>query len=152
MKSIEKIEHTLKKYSEEEKAGVDRLLEEEVRSYQGKIIVLDDDPTGVQTVHGIHVYTSWDLESIRQGFEEDNTVFFILTNSRAMSAEETSEVHRTIAQRIDSLANEYKRDYCIISRGDSTLRGHYPLETDILVNGWRNTLPFFRRRRSSDGG
>ena len=132
MKKTEKIEHTLKKYSEEEKVGVDRLLEEEARSYQGKIIVLDDDPTGVQTVHGIHVYTSWDLESIRQGFEEDNTVFFILTNSRAMSAEETSEVHRTIAQRIDFLANEYKRDYCIISRGDSTLRGHYPLETDIL--------------------
>lgn len=73
MKNIEKIEHTLKKYSEEEKAGVDRLLEEEVRSYQGKIIVLDDDPTGVQTVHGIHVYTSWDLKKTgtRSQWSED---------------------------------------------------------------------------------
>ncbi|GAI77292.1 unnamed protein product, partial [marine sediment metagenome] len=24
-----------------------------------KIIVLDDDPTGIQTVHSIPVYTSW---------------------------------------------------------------------------------------------
>lgn len=36
---------------------------------QFKIIVLDDDPTRIQTVHGVCVYTNWSEESIRAGFE-----------------------------------------------------------------------------------
>lgn len=42
---------------------------------QFKIIVLDDDPTGIQTVHGVCVYTNWSEESIRAGFEEENPMF-----------------------------------------------------------------------------
>ena len=30
-----------------------------------KLVVLDDDPTGVQTVHDVYVYTDWSMESIR---------------------------------------------------------------------------------------
>ena len=65
-----------------------------------KIIVLDDDPTGVQTVNGISVYTDWTLESIAAGFAEENSMFFILTNSRAFSAEKTTAEHKKIAERI----------------------------------------------------
>ena len=46
-----------------------------------KKLVLDDDPTGVQTVHDVSVYTDWEEESIRKGFEEKESMFFILTNS-----------------------------------------------------------------------
>ena len=35
--------------------AVSRLLTEEIGKSQGKIVVLDDDPTGVQTVHGVSV-------------------------------------------------------------------------------------------------
>ena len=43
---------------------------------QKKIVVLDDDPTGVQTVHDIFVYTEWSLETMRQAFEEEEPLFF----------------------------------------------------------------------------
>lgn len=97
-----------------------------------KIIVLDDDPTGVQTVHGVSVYTSWDPESIRSGFSETQQVFFILTNSRSFSREKTEAVHREIAFNVESVSKSLGADYILISRSDSTLRGHYPLETDVL--------------------
>lgn len=51
-------------------------LKDELSSFHHKIIVLDDDPTGVQTVHGVSVYTDWTEESIKQGFREKNQVFF----------------------------------------------------------------------------
>ncbi|KYD32757.1 four-carbon acid sugar kinase family protein [Parageobacillus toebii] len=99
-----------------------------------KIIVLDDDPTGVQTIHGISVYTDWSYESIEQGFKEENNLFFILTNSRSFTASKTEKVHREIAERIEDISQKLKHPYILISRGDSTLRGHYPLETEVLKN------------------
>ncbi|MEF2750199.1 MAG: four-carbon acid sugar kinase family protein, partial [Blautia faecis] len=98
-------------------------------------VVLDDDPTGVQTVHDVSVYTDWEEESIRKGFEEKEAMFFILTNSRSFSVEETTKVHQDIAARVAKVARELGQDFMIISRGDSTLRGHYPLETQLLADG-----------------
>ena len=100
--------------------------------FNHKIIVLDDDPTGVQTVHSIPVYTDWSYKAIEQGFQEDNQMFFILTNSRAFTEEKTKQVHQEIAVTIEEISQKYKRPYILISRGDSTLRGHYPLETKVL--------------------
>lgn len=97
-----------------------------------KIVVLDDDPTGTQTVHDIDVYTDWEYETIRQGFSSPAGMFFILTNSRSFSAAKTTDIHRLIARHIQRAACETKREYLLISRGDSTLRGHYPLETETL--------------------
>lgn len=112
--------------------SVNRLLEEELKSFNKKIIVLDDDPTGVQTVHDISVFTDWSVESIEQGFKEDQSMFFILTNSRGFTAEETEKAHQEIAANILIVASKLNREFLVISRGDSTLRGHYPLETIVL--------------------
>ncbi len=112
--------------------AVDAALAAEVNKSRRKIIVLDDDPTGVQTVHGVSVYTDWNLESIRQGFAEKNHLFFILTNSRGLTKEQTTRVHIEIAERVEKVAREFGLDCLIVSRGDSTLRGHYPLETALL--------------------
>jgi uncharacterized protein YgbK (DUF1537 family) len=101
-------------------------------SFTDKIIVLDDDPTGVQTVHNVSVYTDWNEESIEQGFLESSQLFFILTNSRALTKAETKQVHIDIATRIERVSKRLNKPYLIISRSDSTLRGHYPLETKIL--------------------
>ena len=111
---------------------VNDLLWESLSSLNKKIIVLDDDPTGVQTVHDVSVFTDWSPESIEQGFKETQPIFFILTNSRGFTAEETEKAHRKIAQNILQVANKLDREFLIISRGDSTLRGHYPLETMVL--------------------
>ena len=135
-------------------AAVDALLAEEISLNNKKIVVLDDDPTGVQTVHDITVYTNWDKDSIRQGFDEENAVFYVLTNSRGFTAEETTKAHKEIAAVVDEVAKETGKEYIFISRSDSTLRGHYPLETKLLGEAYeKNTgkkidgevlCPFFK--------
>ena len=122
----------LEEFPQEKKEMTERLLQEELQRDSHKIIVLDDDPTGVQTVHDVSVYTDWSEESIRNGFLEKEKLFYILTNSRSFSAEKTEKVHREIAERTARVSKELGRDYLIISRGDSTLRGHYPLETETI--------------------
>lgn len=113
-------------------APVQALLQREFERTPGKIVVLDDDPTGIQTVHGVHVYTDWTSESIRQGFSEDNRVFYLLTNSRSFTEEKTRSVHREIASNLALVSKETGIPFQIILRGDSTLRGHYPLEAEIV--------------------
>lgn len=107
-------------------------LKAALKNFNKKIVVLDDDPTGVQTVNGISVYTDWTEESIAAGFAEENSMFFILTNSRAFSEAKTREEHKKIAERVFAASQKFGKDFMIISRCDSTLRGHYPLETQTL--------------------
>ena len=122
----------LNTYPPYDRQEIDLLLTAEAELSGRKIIVLDDDPTGVQTVHDVSVYTDWSLESIRDGFAEKNKLFFILTNSRGFTVEQTTKAHQEIGARVDQVAKEMGMEYLIVSRGDSTLRGHYPLETRLL--------------------
>lgn len=115
-----------------DEAYIDSLLKKEIEANNKKIVVLDDDPTGVQTVHDISVYTNWDKDSIRQGFEEENNLFYVLTNSRGFTEEQTTKAHHEIAEVVDEVARETGKEYIFISRSDSMLRGHYPLETQLL--------------------
>lgn len=108
------------------------LLDRELSLCGRKVVVLDDDPTGIQTVHGVPVYTDWSPETFLRAFQEPGRMFFILTNSRGMTVPQTTRVHRDIAAAIDSAARATGKDFILISRGDSTLRGHYPLETALL--------------------
>lgn len=117
---------------------LDKLLLEEIAKNHKKIVVLDDDPTGVQTVHDVSVYTNWEKETLLEAFGEENGIFFILTNSRGLTAEQTEQIHKDISDAVWEAANYWGKDYIIISRGDSTLRGHYPLETRILKNEYEN--------------
>ena len=134
--------------------AVDELLAKEIAGSNKKIVVLDDDPMGVQTCHDISVYTNWSEGSIRQGFAEENKLFYILTNSRGFTAAQTEIAHREIAKAVDAVSKETGKEYIFISRSDSTLRGHYPLETIILKEEYeKNTgnkidgeilCPFFK--------
>lgn len=122
----------LNAYPSIDEQAVDELLAQEIAKNPSKIVVLDDDPTGVQTVHDVSVYTDWSPESIRSGFAEENKLFYILTNSRGMTREETRAAHQEIGERIAKVAHETETPYFIMSRSDSTLRGHYPLEPELL--------------------
>lgn len=113
---------------------VDELYKSALKKLNKKIVVLDDDPTGVQTVHDIYVYTSWDEETIKKGFLDENSIFFILTNSRGFTSGETTQVHEEIGKTLEKVSKETGKDYILISRSDSTMRGHYPLETQTLKN------------------
>ncbi len=97
-----------------------------------KVIVLDDDPTGVQTVHNVMVLTNWGVGSLIAAMQRDEPVFYILTNSRSLTAQETRALHTEIVRNILSAAKASGVEFEIISRGDSTLRGHYPLETQVI--------------------
>ena len=69
----------LKQYSPVNEGVIDRLLNEEINKSQTKFVVLDDDPTGIQTVHDISVFTDWSKASMRKGFIDENRLFYILT-------------------------------------------------------------------------
>lgn len=96
-------------------------------------IVLDDDPTGTQTVHDTVVLTCRDDETL-YGEIIRGKHFFILTDSRALSGPETASLHRELAGALQRTAIASGKKIKLISRSDSTLRGHYPLETDILCS------------------
>ncbi len=112
------------------------LADTALKTMSRKIVVLDDDPTGVQTVNQVYVYTHWDYETILQAFQAPEQMFFILTNSRGLTAPESRAQHEEIAKNIAAAADATGQDYLVLSRGDSTLRGHWPMETEVL----RNTL------------
>lgn len=125
----------LSRLPEVEETEVDRLLAGETEANDTKFIVLDDDPTGVQTVHDIYVYTDWTEKSLYEGLQEEQKLFYVLTNSRAMTAAESAAAHREIATNAAKAARKAGKNYLFMSRSDSTLRGHYPLETEILRQG-----------------
>jgi uncharacterized protein YgbK (DUF1537 family) len=103
-------------------------------SAKPKIIVLDDDPTGSQTVHSCLLLTSWDKETLRLGLRDKSPIFFVLTNTRALPSEQAASVTRAVCQNLkQAIAAEEIEDFLIVSRSDSTLRGHFPVETDVIT-------------------
>ena len=95
-----------------------------------KLVILDDDPTGTQAVHSLEILTVWDIPTLRDALQSDAPAFFILTNSRAMTPEDARELNETIANHLKEAAKDIP--FSVVSRSDSTLRGHFPLETDVL--------------------
>ncbi|MEM7552854.1 MAG: four-carbon acid sugar kinase family protein [Cyanobacteria bacterium P01_A01_bin.84] len=99
-----------------------------------KIIVLDDDPTGSQTVHSCLLLMRWNVETLRKGLQDEVPIFFILTNTRSLTPEVAAMVTKNVCQNLkQALAAENIEDFLVVSRSDSTLRGHYPIETDAIA-------------------
>lgn len=109
-----------------------RMLADAREGFARKVVVLDDDPTGVQTVHDVPVYTDWRTETLEGALTETGAMFFLLTNSRGFSRQETVRAHREIAENLLTASHRTGVPFLLVSRGDSTLRGHYPLETETL--------------------
>jgi uncharacterized protein YgbK (DUF1537 family) len=99
------------------------------------IVVLDDDPTGTQTVHDITVLTTWEEDTLEEMFRLGIPLFYILTNSRAFSEEVAVSINEEIGGLLKKLGDKYQRQVLPISRSDSTLRGHFPAEVDALSRG-----------------
>ncbi|MBW4640628.1 MAG: four-carbon acid sugar kinase family protein [Gloeocapsa sp. UFS-A4-WI-NPMV-4B04] len=101
---------------------------------QPKIIVLDDDPTGSQTVHSCLLLTRWDVDTLRRGLADESPIFFVLTNTRSLPPDQAAAVTREVCHNLKpALEAERIKDFLIVSRSDSTLRGHYPIETDVIA-------------------
>jgi len=100
-----------------------------------KIIVLDDDPTGSQTVHGCLLLMQWDVPTLVEGLSDVSPIVFILTNTRAMTPDRADAVTREVCRNLKgAIAQAQITDFLIVSRSDSTLRGHYPIETDAIAD------------------
>ena len=103
-----------------------------------KIIVLDDDPTGSQTVHSCLLLTRWDVTTLKEGLLDDAPLFFVLTNTRGMDAKSAADITREVCVNLKQALEEINSsghtiNPLVVSRSDSTLRGHYPVETDVIA-------------------
>mmetsp|Transcript_15946 Transcript_15946/g.19846 ORF Transcript_15946/g.19846 Transcript_15946/m.19846 type:complete len:491 (-) Transcript_15946:42-1514(-) len=108
-----------------------------VESGDETIVVLDDDPTGTQTVYDLPVLTEWSSEIINAEFARGTPAFYVMTNSRALPPPSAASLNETVARRLVAAAKAHKRQLSLISRSDSCLRGHYPLEIDVLARTLR---------------
>jgi len=103
-----------------------------------KLVVLDDDPTGSQTVHSCLLLTQWDVDTLREALLDEAPLFFVLTNTRGMDAKRAADITREVCHNLkraldESACSGLVIEPIIISRSDSTLRGHYPIETDVIA-------------------
>jgi uncharacterized protein YgbK (DUF1537 family) len=114
--------------------GHQKEIQQRLSENPRSIVVLDDDPTGTQTVQDIPVVTQW-TEPVLEKELLESPVFFVLTNSRSLQKEEAKELANTLGQRLKKLATKHNKNLLVISRSDSTLRGHYPDEVNSLING-----------------
>jgi uncharacterized protein YgbK (DUF1537 family) len=102
------------------------------RAAEWPAVVLDDDPTGTQTVRDVSVLTAWDAESIERHL--DNPVVFLSTNSRSLGEDAAVEITADAAAHARQAASITWRPVSFISRSDSTLRGHFPAEVTAIAN------------------
>ncbi|MCY3865756.1 MAG: hypothetical protein OXG68_10005 [Chloroflexi bacterium] len=108
-------------------------IQASLRETKQKVFVLDDDPTGTQTVHDTIVLTEWSVAALIRELESADPVCYILTNSRGVNATQAVALNLEIARNLRAASERTGRPYSIISRSDSTLRGHFPAETDALA-------------------
>ncbi|MFC1554762.1 four-carbon acid sugar kinase family protein [candidate division KSB1 bacterium] len=97
-----------------------------------KIVVVDDDPTGIQTVYGCKLLTSWSEKLITKAFADSTSFFYILTNNRAFSEDIAKKNITELVRNVLAVNKKFGFQLIFVSRSDSTLRGHFPLETDLI--------------------
>jgi uncharacterized protein YgbK (DUF1537 family) len=98
-----------------------------------RLVVLDDDPTGTQSTTDLPVVTTTDAEDLRWGLRQPTPGFFVLTNSRSLAPADASELLLRTVTTLLAVAAQEGVEVVVASRGDSTLRGHFPLETDVVT-------------------
>ena len=99
-----------------------------------KVIVIDDDPTGSQTVNNCLLLLKWDYSTLKKGFKSKSNLFFILANTRSLTENDAKlrlvEICNSLKKVISK--ESFKEEFIFVSRGDSTLRGHNFLEPKIM--------------------
>ncbi|MDB5239860.1 MAG: uncharacterized protein JWP57_485 [Spirosoma sp.] len=108
-------------------------IREEFTKSGKTIVVLDDDPTGTQTSYDVTVLTAWRVELITEELRKKPAVLFILTNSRSLPEEEAVALTLEIGQNLKQASQESGQEIVVISRSDSTLRGHFPAEVEAIA-------------------
>ena len=100
-----------------------------------KIIIIDDDPTGSQTVNGCNLIFKWDYETLLKGLKGSSNLLFILANTRSLPEKDVKKRLKEICCSLKEIMNNSlfaEEEFVVISRGDSTLRGHNFIEPFII--------------------
>ena len=97
-----------------------------------RMVVFDDDPTGIQTVHSCLLVTDWSDDNIRMAMRDEVPFFYILTNTRALTAEAARKTLTTALETVIRVNQEFGYRLICVSRSDSCLRGHFPLEPNVM--------------------
>jgi len=102
-----------------------------------KVIVFDDDPTGSQTVHSAPLLLRWDAPTLAAGLRHASPLLFLLANTRALDPDgargRVREICRALVPALEEARQTGVLDrWLVVSRGDSTLRGHFPLEVEVI--------------------
>ena len=107
-----------------------------------RLIVLDDDPTGCQTVYDCNVLLDYSVERICEQLKKDDKLFYILTNTRSMNETEAIQVTKDTVQNVQRAVElcSYRQHIQFISRSDSTLRGHYPAEVKAITDSLQSAV------------
>lgn len=103
-----------------------------------KIVALDDDVMGTQSVHDIAVLTDQSVDAIAAELASDERGFFILTNARSMPASQAQAVNTFVTHNLSTAAQKTGVDFRVVSRLDSTLRGHFPVDMTAI----QGALPY----------
>ncbi|WP_422391965.1 four-carbon acid sugar kinase family protein [Arthrobacter sp. N1] len=101
------------------------------------LVILDDDPTGTQSVADLPVLTSWEPVDFAWAFAQridgmPAPAVYVLTNTRSLDRQAAASRNREIVANSLRAARDAGVTVGFVSRGDSTLRGHFPLETDVI--------------------
>jgi len=96
------------------------------------LIVLDDDPTGTQSVADLPVLTRWSAEDFGWAFAQHAPAVYVLTNTRSLDPGEAEKRNREVVR--NALAAAGGAPLGFVSRSDSTLRGHFPLEPEVIAD------------------
>lgn len=112
-----------------------------------RLLVLDDDPTGSQSVHGVEAVILpgfGDLDAggpmigdLARALAQPGSACFVLTNSRSMPASDAGALARYFGSVAVMLERRLGGPITVVSRGDSTLRGHLLTEVRGLDDGRR---------------
>ncbi len=89
-----------------------------------RIAVLDDDPTGSQTVHDVLVVTVFEDAEYAAALAAPGSTCFILTGTRSLPEKAAVELTLGVATGLYDMAQRLGTPVEVVSRGDSTLRGH----------------------------
>lgn len=97
-----------------------------------RIVVLDDDPTGTQTVSGVRVILNPLASAYRAYLQSSEKCAYVITNTRALSRENAISKIRKIKDEMEREASECGVALTFLMRGDSTLRGHVFAEIEAI--------------------
>ncbi|WKK70648.1 four-carbon acid sugar kinase family protein [Rathayibacter oskolensis] len=97
------------------------------------LIVLDDDPTGTQSVAELPVLTAWSEDDLRWALQTGAPAVYVLTNTRSLAPGTAAALTREIVASTLAASRALEVPVAFVSRSDSTLRGHFPLETDEIA-------------------